>query len=275
MPDPLVDRLRRAGCVFAEDEAAMLREAAGDDPRRLEALVRRREGGEPLEVVVGWAEFCGLRIAVDPQVFVPRRRTELVARTAVGLLADRPATGRVVLDLCCGSGAVAAVLASAYAGLEVHAADVDPAAVACARRNLAPPAQVHEGDLDAALPPDLRGRIDLVAANAPYVPTDELEHLPRESREHEPVVSVDGGPDGVALHRRIAVVAASWLRPGGVLVLETSPASLTRTLEAVSAAGLEVRTVADDDLDAVVVVATRLSLQADGAVSGERLSPAR
>jgi release factor glutamine methyltransferase len=257
MPDPLVERLRGAGCVYAEDEAMLLREAAGEDADLLEQLARRRESGEPLEVVVGWAEFCGLRIAVDPLVFVPRRRTELVVRSAVGLLADRAGPGRVVVDLCCGSGAVAAAIAAAVPDLELHAVDIEPHATACARRNLAGTAQVHEGDLETALPEDLRGRIELITANAPYVPTSELEHLPRESREHEPRVTVDGGADGVGLHRRVAVTAAGWLRPGGALVLETSPASLARSREAVLAAGLHVRVDVDDHLDAVVVVATR------------------
>jgi release factor glutamine methyltransferase len=256
MPDALVARLRGAGCVYAEDEATLLREAAGDDADLLERLARRRVSGEPLEVVVGWALFCGLRIAVDPLVFVPRRRTELVARTAVALLADDP-DGCVVVDLCCGSGAVAAAVAAARPGLELHAVDVEPHAVACARRNLAGLAQVHEGDLATALPSQLRGRIGLIAANAPYVPSAELEHLPRESREHEPRITVDGGVDGVELHRRIGAMAARWLRPGGHLVLETSPASLARSREAVLAAGLRARVVTDDELDAAVLVATR------------------
>lgn len=257
MPDALVERLRAAGCVYAEDEAALLREAAGGDAGLLEDLARRRVTGEPLEVVVGWAQFCDLRIAVDPLVFVPRRRSELVARTAVALLAGDQGPGRVVVDLCCGSGAIAAALAAAHPGLQLHAVDVEPHAVACARRNLADAAQVHEGDLATALPADLRGRIELITANAPYVPTAELEHLPRDSREHEPRVTVDGGVDGVELHRRIAVMAAQWLRPGGRLVLETSPASLARSRAAVLDAGLAARVVADDELDAAVLVGTR------------------
>lgn len=256
MPDALVERLRSAGCVYAEEEAALLREAASDDTV-LEDLVRRREAGEPLEVVVGWARFCGLRIAVDPLVFVPRRRTELVARTALQLLEPGRGTPRVVADLCCGTGAVAAVLAAAYDDLDLHAVDIEPHAAACARRNLAGAAQVHEGDLAVALPATLRGRIDLIVANAPYVPTAEVEHLPRESREHEPRVTVDGGEDGVELHRRVAATASQWLRPRGGLVLETSPASLERTLSVVAAEGLSPRVVTDDDLDAVVVVGTR------------------
>ena len=258
MTDPLVQRLSRAGCVYAEDEAAVLRDRADDD-HHLDLLVARRVQGEPLEVVVGWAQFAGLRILLDADVFVPRRRTELVARTAIELLGGpRRGSGTpVVVDLCCGSGAVAAAITSAYSDLEVHAVDIDPRAVACARRNLTTSAQVHEGDLEAALPTRLLGAIDLITANAPYVPTDEISLMPRESREHEPVRTVDGGHDGVAVHRRISRVAARWLAPGGALVMESSDASLDRTHDAVVDAGLTMRVVTDDDLESLVVVATR------------------
>ena len=128
----VVRRLRAAGCVFAEDEARLLlAEARTAD--QLDALVERRVAGEPLEHLLGWAEFAGLRIAVGPGVFVPRRRTEVLVAEAVALA--RP--GAVVVDLCCGSGAVGVAVASAVPGIELHAADVDPAAVACARANLA------------------------------------------------------------------------------------------------------------------------------------------
>ena len=141
-------RLRAAGCVYAEDEADLLISAARDEAE-LAALVDRRAAGQPLEHVLGWAEFCGLRIAVDPAVFVPRRRTEFLVAQAIELA--RP--GAVVVDLCCGSGALAAALASAVDGAEVHAADIDPAAVRCARRNLAGlGGQVYQGDLFGPLP---------------------------------------------------------------------------------------------------------------------------
>ena len=130
-PDPLVARLRAAGCVFAEDEARLLRAAAGS-PAELDALAARRVDGAPLEALLGWAEFCGLRIAVDPGVFVPRQRTAFLVAQAV----RRAGPGAVVVDLCCGTGAIGAAIAAAAPGVEVHAADVDPAAVACARRNL-------------------------------------------------------------------------------------------------------------------------------------------
>ncbi|MGH3329922.1 MAG: methyltransferase, partial [Nocardioidaceae bacterium] len=120
----IVSTLRAAGCVFAEDEARLL-VAAAQTPADLAAMVDRRAAGLPLEHVLGWAEFCGLRIAVDPSVFVPRRRTELLVREAADLAPPRP----VVLDLCCGTGAVGAALVAALDDVELHAVDVDPAAV--------------------------------------------------------------------------------------------------------------------------------------------------
>ncbi|MDT7565026.1 MAG: release factor glutamine methyltransferase, partial [Pseudonocardiales bacterium] len=164
----MVTRLRAAGCVFAEDEARLLISSART-PADLAAMVDRRVRGLPLEHVLGWAEFCGLRIAVDTGVFVPRRRTEFLVRQAASLA--RP--GAVVLDLCCGSGAVGAALAATVERAEIHAVDIDPAAVLCARRNLAG-GQVYEGDLYEPLPDALRGRVDVLVANAPYVPTEAI-----------------------------------------------------------------------------------------------------
>ncbi len=129
----VVTRLRAAGCVFAEDEARLLMSTART-PGELSAMVDRRAAGLPLEHVLGWAEFCGLRIAVDPGVFVPRRRTEFLVRQAIAIAPACP----VIVDLCCGTGAVGAALAAALDGAELHATDIDPAAVRCARRHVAP-----------------------------------------------------------------------------------------------------------------------------------------
>ncbi|WP_369135298.1 putative protein N(5)-glutamine methyltransferase [Modestobacter sp. I12A-02662] len=248
--EPVVRRLRAAGCVFAEDEARLLLDTAGT-PAELEELVGRRVTGEPLEHLLGWAGFCGLRIAVGPGVFVPRRRTELVVRLA----APRVRPGDVVVDLCCGSGAVAAAVAAAVPGVEVHAADLDPAAVAVARRNLGSGA-VHQGDLFDALPGALRGRVAVLTANAPYVPTAAIGLMPPEARDHEPRTALDGGADGVDLHRRIAAGAPPWLAPGGVLLVETSERQASATAAAMTAAGLRAGVVRDDDLDATVAVGT-------------------
>jgi release factor glutamine methyltransferase len=244
----VVARLRAAGCVFAEDEAALLlAEASGDD---LDALVARRVAGEPLEQVLGWAEFCGLRFAVEPGVFVPRRRTGLLVREAVAVASP----GAVVLDLCCGTGAVGAAVAAAVAGVDLHAADVDPAAVRCARRNV--PGSVHPGDLYDALPGTLRGRVDVLVANAPYVPTDAIAMMPPEARDHEARAALDGGADGLDLQRRVIAGAPGWLAPGGRLLVETSGQQAPGTLAAFTRAGFRACVVEDEDLAGTVVVAT-------------------
>jgi release factor glutamine methyltransferase len=244
----IVDALRRAGCVFAEEEAQLLVEAAAS-PEQLAALVARRVEGEPLEQILGWAEFYGLRVAVRPGVFVPRRRTELLVRVAAGLAVE----GAIVVDLCCGSGAIGAALRSAVPRIELHAADVDPAAVACARANLVG-ALVWEGDLYQALPHDLRGRIDVLAVNAPYVPTDAVALMPPEARDHEHRVALDGGRDGLEVVRRVALGATEWLVPGGHLLIETSVAQAPLVAEIFAHNGLSAVVHHDDDIAGTVVV---------------------
>ena len=244
MTRAVVAALRAAGCVFAEDEAALLVEAARS-PAELDRLVALRVAGQPLEHVLGWASFCGQRIAVAPGVFVPRRRTELLARLASSLCGS----GLVVVDMCCGSGAVGAVLGD----VEVHAVDVDPAAVECARRNL-PRGSVYLGDLFDALPSALRGRIDILVANAPYVPTESIALMPPEARVYEPAVALDGGEDGLDVQRRIIADAPAWLAPRGHVLIETSREQAPLTLDLLAAAQLAARVVEDDDLAATVVL---------------------
>jgi release factor glutamine methyltransferase len=234
--DAVVGALRAAGCVFAEDEAELIL-AAARTPDELAALVERRVAGLPLELVVGWAEFHGLRIAVEPGVFVPRRRTEFLVTQA---LAQAPRAS-VVVDLCCGSGAVGA--------------DLDPVAVGCARRNVAAlGGQVHVGDLFEALPGRLRGRVDILAANVPYVPTGEVPLLPAEARDHEPLTALDGGADGLDVLRRVAAGAARWLAPGGCLLVETSERQAPDAVEAFTRGGLTTRVAEDEELYAHVVI---------------------
>jgi release factor glutamine methyltransferase len=222
-------------------------------------MVSRRVAGEPLEQVLGWAEFCGLRIAVTPGVFVPRRRTEFLVQQALALA--RP--GAVIVDLCCGAGAIGAALAAGAARAEVHAADVDPAAVRCARQNL-PAGQVYQGDLFEPLPAALRGRVQVLTANVPYVPTGELGYLPPEARVHEPAAALDGGPDGLAVLRRVAAGAPGWLAPGGHLLIETSERQATIAQAAFTACGLAPRIAGSADLGVAVVIGRR---PADGASS--------
>jgi release factor glutamine methyltransferase len=249
-------RLRSAGCVFAEDEARLLIEAA-QTPAELAAMERQRMAGQPLEHVLGWAEFCGRRVAVDPGVFVPRRRTEFLIGQAASLLGPVPRP--VIVDLCCGSGALGVALAAAAGRpVELHAADVDPAAVRCARRNVGPAGgQVYQGDLDGPLPAGLRGRVDVLLANVPYVPTGDVALLPAEAREHEALVALDGGADGLDVLRRVAAVAPAWLAPGGHLLTEVSDRQAAAASVAVAAAGLVPRLASSADLGATVLIAAR------------------
>ncbi|MFG2637314.1 putative protein N(5)-glutamine methyltransferase [Streptomyces sp. NPDC048362] len=249
----VVSALRAAGCVFAEEEAELILAAARSAKER-SAMVARRVAGLPLEQVLGWAPFHGLRVAVEPGVFVPRRRTEFLVDQA---LASAPRAG-VVVDLCCGSGALGAALATALGEAEVHAADIDPAAVRCARRNLAPfGGLAHQGDLYEALPTGLRGRVDVLAANVPYVPTGEVRLLPAEARDHEPVAALDGGPDGLDVLRRVAAGAPEWLAPGGRLLTETGERQAATAVEVFRAAGLTTRLAVSGELYAHVVIGVR------------------
>jgi release factor glutamine methyltransferase len=241
--DGLVARLRAAGCVFAEDEARLLRAAAtGAD---LEELVERRVAGEPLEHLLGRVRFCGRHVVVSPGVFVPRRRTQLLGEAALAVLPD----DGVAVDLCCGTGAVGMVLEERA---EVHAVDIDATAVRCARQNLRPD-RVHEGDLYAALPGQLRGCVDLVVANAPYVPTAAIALMPPEARDHEARVALDGGADGLDVQRRVIEDAGDWLHERGWLLVETSAQQAARTLALFTAAGFVAEVLRDEDVDGTVV----------------------
>jgi release factor glutamine methyltransferase len=258
-----VAALRAAGCIFAQDEADVLTSAVTDE-RALSDLVARRAAGEPLEQVVGFADFCGVRVSLRPGVFVPRVRSELLVRLAVQAARelDRP----VVVDLCCGSGALGAAVARRVPGLELHAADLDPAAVACARDNVAAlGARVHQGDLFAALPETLRGRVDVLLANVPYVRTSHLEFLPAEARLHEPRLALDGGADGLDVFRAVAAEAPGWLAPDGMLLSEAVEAQAETAAGALRAAGLDPDVVHDEDLEATVLVGRR---RTDGGSGG-------
>jgi release factor glutamine methyltransferase len=277
----LIARLRAAGCVFAEDEARILTEAAGGDAARLEELVAARVGGLPLEHLVGWAELDGRRWLVAPGVFVPRQRSELLVREAAERAADLgEGSGSLLgggtlllVDLCCGcgalGGAVAARLLAAGHDVELHAADIDPVAVTCAHDNLkaladdggAPDAgrltaHTYTGDLAEPLPAEVWGRVDVLVANAPYVPTAAISMMPPEAREHEPHAALDGGGDGLAILRRVIDLAPKLLCPGGHLLVETGEGQVSAAVGHMEAAGLTPTVLSDEDLGATALAAT-------------------
>jgi release factor glutamine methyltransferase len=205
--------LEAGGCVDPRAEADTLLSASSEGAGPIDELVGRRLRGEPLAWITGWVEFCGMRVRVHPGVFVPRPHTQALARRAASLLRG----AGIAVDLCTGSGAVAAMLGTAHPWATVLATDIDPAAVDCARGN-----GVHAliGDLDRPLPSSLRGRVDVLTAVVPYVPTEDLHLLPRDVLESEPRRALDGGPRGTEVLARAAEAAARWLRPGGHVLLE-------------------------------------------------------
>ena len=203
-------RLRAAGCLDPDAEAEELR-AVATDAGELESMIRRRERGEPLAWITGRTRFCGRTFRVDPGVYVPRPQTQELARRAAALLMLGP--GRAV-DLCTGSGVVAAHLMVAVPTASVVAVDIDARAARCASRNGVPTVQ---GDLGGALRPD---SFDLVTAVAPYVPTGELRLLPGDVRLHEPRSALDGGRDGLDVVRVVVTAASRLLIDGGWLLVE-------------------------------------------------------
>ncbi len=250
--------LRTAGCVFAEEEALLLIESAASSAE-LAAMVERRVAGVPLEQVVGWAAFAGLRVHVQRGVFVPRRRSELVVTQVVRLLgAGAPQRPVLAVDLCCGSGALGLAVLHALEprAVELYAVDLDPVAVRCATVNLAPVGGVAlQGDLVAALPPGLRGRVDIVVASPPYVPTGQIELLPLEARSHESRLALDGGADGLDVVHRVLAQAGPWLAPAGWLVVEIAAGQADAAVAAARELGLPAYIVSPDDADATVLVA--------------------
>ncbi|MEV6276863.1 putative protein N(5)-glutamine methyltransferase [Nocardia sp. NPDC051832] len=257
----VVARLRAAGCVFAEDEARLLIEAAAETGVELDGLVARRVAGEPLEYLVGWAEFHGVRVGVTAGVFVPRQRTAFLVDEAVELARLVPGEP-VVVDLCCGSGALGLAFATTLGekgiAVELAAADIEPVAVECARRNLAAlRAPVYEGDLFEPLPTTLRGRIDILLANTPYVPSEMIARMPPEARDHEPRTALDGGPDGLDIFRRVVAGARDWLAPGGHLLVESGAAQANTATAVLAEHGLGARVAESEEYYATVVIGTR------------------
>jgi release factor glutamine methyltransferase len=239
----LVQQLAAGGCVAPEEEAAELIRAAADGSRPLEDLVARRLSGEPLAWITGFVRFCGLRVHVDPGVYVPRPHTQALARRAASLL---PSSG-IGVDLCTGSGAVAVGLGSAGRGATVLATDVDPAAVACARRN---GVRALLGDLDEPLPESIRGRVDIMTAVVPYVPAEELHLLPRDVLAYEPRHALDGGPRGTIFLEQVARLNADWLAPGGHVLLELGGDQAGAVAGTMESAGLsDIRVYRDEDGD--------------------------
>jgi release factor glutamine methyltransferase len=237
--------LAAAGCVSAAAEADWLLEEAAEpqggapvNRDQLRAMVARRVAGEPLQYVIGWAPFGRLRLGVGPGVFVPRPETEgLADRAATWLRGAGPSP--VAVDVCAGSGAIACFLAAEVPAARVLATELDPGALAWAVGNAERyGVELLAGDLDAPLPPELAGRVDVLCANVPYVPSGAIATLPTDVRDHEPRLALDGGPDGLDVLRRLAPRAGHWLAPGGWLLCEIGEDQAEAAAALLTAAGL-------------------------------------
>ncbi len=236
---------------------------------RYRDLIRRRAGGEPLQTLIGSTGFYSREFKVAPGVFIPRPETERLVEAAAALLAppDRRLLAPRAAEVGCGTGVVAISLALEIPALEVWTTDRNPLAVDLARQNArrhGVEARVHVlgGDILHPLPAALRGQLDLVVSNPPYLRTDELDDLPPEVR-HDPPAALDGGPSGLDAYHALAAAAARWLRPGGWLAVEIGAeqgASVPALLEA--AGYVEVSMQRDYNDLPRVVVARRLT---DGA----------
>ncbi|HZN53143.1 MAG TPA: peptide chain release factor N(5)-glutamine methyltransferase [Methylomirabilota bacterium] len=200
------------------------REVSAGLARRFADAVSRRARREPLQRILGWEEFRGLRLRLTDAVLVPRPETEALVEWALELLP--PAGGRRLLavDLGTGSGCIACALAAERADVDVLALDLCPAAAAVARENAQ--ALGFKSRISVVVTDLLHGvgdlGADLIVSNPPYLPTGLVPELLPEVRRHEPSLALDGGVDGLALIRRIAVHARRVLRPSGALVVETA-----------------------------------------------------
>jgi release factor glutamine methyltransferase len=248
--DDVAARLRDAGFVAAEDEAEELFDTSSGRDDVLESLVRRRLTGEPLAWITGFATFCGLRISMDRDVYVPRWQSEPLAYRAI----ERLAPHGTAVDLCTGSGALAATLMSARPRSRVVATELDGRAARCARRN---GVTVYEGDLFDSLPSFFEGRVDVVVGVVPYVPTAALTTLPRDTLTFESTTAYDGGTDGTGVLRRAIQHSGRFLRPGGALLLELGgdQAELLRD-ELTSSGFVDLEILIDEDGDARGIEAT-------------------
>jgi release factor glutamine methyltransferase len=212
----------------------------------LRGLIQRRGQREPLQYIVGSASFCGIELALDRSVLIPRPETELLAERGwkyLGSVGNTP----IGLDLGTGSGCLAIALAMNAPHSRIHAVEISGPALALARQNGArhkPQIEFHEGDLFSAVPPGLR--CDLIVSNPPYIPSARIETLEAEVRDYEPRSALDGGADGQDFYRRIAGQASAFLRPDGRIMLELDEEGAPATSDIFSKGGWEVEALEKD-----------------------------
>jgi release factor glutamine methyltransferase len=228
--------------------------------RKFDVLIERRATGEPIPYIKGYAEFRGLKLTTKPGVFVPRDSTEFMVEQAVRRLARRPKP--IVVDIASGGGTVALAIAHEVPRADVFGTDIAEDAVKLARANarrLGVRATFVRGDLFAPLPKRIRGAVDAITLHPPYVAKGELGELPDEIRRFEPAHTLsDHSVDGLGLVERTASASATWLRPGGWLIVEVSPDRSRGVASKFRAAGLtDVKSTKGGELKVTRVVLGR------------------
>jgi release factor glutamine methyltransferase len=224
------------------------------------ALIARRAAGEPLPFLTGRIEFYGLDLKVKPGAFVPRPSSELIVERAVKRLKRK--SEPTAIDVCTGAGPIALAMADTVPQAHVWGTDIDPAAVRHGRSNARrlgiDNVKLVAGDLFAALPKRMKGDVDVITAHVPYVPSDELEDLPSEVKDFEPLFTLtDHSDDGLGLMRAVVIEAVEWLAPGGWLLLEMSEDMTAKVKRMCRRVGFDDIAVADDEYDLSVVVEAR------------------
>lgn len=212
-------------------------DVTAEQQRCIDELAERRMAGEPLQHLTGVAYFRHEELLVGPGVFIPRPETEVMVGWALQRLAERDT--RRVVELCAGSGAISAALATELGGLELYAVELDPEAFAFLERNLeGRGVDLVRGDMATALP-ELDGTVDLVIVNPPYVPERLRPFLPSDVVEHDPVLALFSGEDGLDAIKVVATVAMRLLAPGGILATEHDDSHQPGVVEILRAAGLD------------------------------------
>lgn len=249
--------LRAAGVPTPEVDARLLAAHAQGDGARLAGLARRRAAREPLQLIVGTVGFRHLDLDVRPGVFIPRPETETLAGEAIG----RVPRGGVVVEPCTGTGAVACAVATESAAGQVVATDISPAAVELARANAdrcGAAVTVLEGDLLKPVHPALRGGVDVLVSNPPYLAESELAATEQEVRRWDPPAALVAGPTGHEASDRLIAAAGEWLAPGGWLLLEVDETRAAEAARRCRSAGLVQAGVVRDLAGRDRVVAARL-----------------
>ncbi len=264
-----VDRLEGSGLPSARHDAERLlasllettrlalylerdRLVAPETAEAYQALIEKRAGREPLQYLLAEDEFCGLSLMVRPGVFIPRPETELLVERILASLP--PVTGRERwgVDLGTGTGCIALALCHHRSDLRIVAVDRSRDAALLARENterlsLTDRVEIREGDLWEPVQ-DLRGRLELVVSNPPYIARELLQELPGEVLDYEPTLALDGGRGGTECHERVIREAPFFLTPGGLLAMEIGAGQAERLTAALAAAGAFVEIASVPDL---------------------------